>query len=191
MYRAAPSPPPGGPRRAIIGGMIVVLAGGSCSGKSTLAALVAPRVPARHIKGDHYFRTDDPAAPQILIAGQMAFDCNHPETLDLARMLADIRATPGPVLVDSHFGLYHPELRALATHTVFVACDADIRAMRRLVRGYPQRGEPQALMEEYMAGARPAFDRYIAPTQAYAELVLDGTRPPEELAETLLAYLRE
>jgi hypothetical protein len=38
--------------------------------------------------------------------------------------------------------------------------------------------------------ARPASDRYIAPTQAHAELVLDGTRPPEELAEALLAYLR-
>jgi uridine kinase len=45
-------------------------------------------------------------------------------------------------------------------------------------------------MEEYMAGARPAFDRYIAPTQAYAELVLDGTSSPEELAEALLGWLQ-
>lgn len=170
--------------------MVLVVAGGSCSGKSTLAAAVAPRLGARHIKGDAYFRTNDPAAPRILIAGEMAFDCNHPETLDLARMLDDIQSTPGPVIVDSHFGLYHPELRALATHRVFVACEADIRAMRRLVRGYPHRGEPQALMEEYMAGARPAFDRYIAPTQAYADLVLDGARPTEALAEELLAWLQ-
>ena len=40
-----------------------------------------------------------------------------------------------------------------------------------------------------MAGARPAFDRYIAPTQAYADLVLDGARPTEALAEELLAWL--
>lgn len=170
--------------------MTILIAGGSCSGKSTLARALAESIPdATHIPLDQFFRRDDPNGPKIEVNGKMVFDCNHPETIDLQTALKVIRQTPEPRIIDSHFGLFYPELRELATLKVFVDCADDIRAIRRILRDSP-RSSPQEVADYYLACARPAFGKYIEPTREFADVILDGTAYVQESANMLLNYLK-
>lgn len=165
--------------------MTILIAGGSCSGKSTLARALVESIPrATHIPLDQFFRRDDPAGPQINVGGTMMFDCNHPETIDLGAALKFITSTPEPRIIDSHFGLFYPELRELATLKVFIDCPDDIRAIRRLLRDSP-RSTPQAVADYYLACARPAFGKYIEPTRQFADVFLDGSLTTRETEEHL------
>ncbi|QYK52379.1 MAG: AAA family ATPase [Fimbriimonadaceae bacterium] len=162
--------------------MTILIAGGSCSGKSTIARALAEAIPgATHIPLDQFFRRDDPKGPQIEVNGELVFDCNHPETIDLQAALQAIQNTPEPRIIDSHFGLFYAELRELATLKVFVDCPDDIRAIRRILRDSPGRGTPQEVADYYLICARPAYTQYIEPTRHFADVVSDGNRPTEQL----------
>lgn len=162
--------------------MTILIAGGSCSGKSTLArALVASLPGATHLPLDQFFRRDDPNGPQIEVNDKLVFDCNHPETIDLPKALAAIDQSSGFLIVDSHFGLYHSELRSRADFKVFIDCRAEIREQRRVERDSPARGTHEEVLDYYRACAVPGYDRYIRPSIEFADFVLDGTLPVEEL----------
>lgn len=166
--------------------MTFLIAGGSCSGKSTIARALAEALPgATHIPLDQFFRRDDPSGPQIELNGQLVFDCNHPETIDLQAALQAIQSTPEPRIIDSHFGLFYPELRELATLKVFVDCPDDIRAIRRILRDSPGRGTPQEVTDYYLACARPAYAKYIEPTRQFANVILDGRETVSDLLQQL------
>lgn len=167
--------------------MTILIAGGSCSGKTTIARALAKSIPgATHIPLDQFFRRDDPSGPQIEVNGRLVFDCNHPETIDLEAALQAIQNTPEPRIIDSHFGLFYPELRELATLKVFADCPDDIRAIRRILRDSPSRGTPKEVADYYLACARPAYAKYIEPTSQFADVILDGTVSVQESVSKLL-----
>ncbi|MBX3113756.1 MAG: AAA family ATPase [Fimbriimonadaceae bacterium] len=167
--------------------MTILIAGGSCSGKSTIARALAEAIRgATHIPLDQFFRRDDPNGPKIEVNGQLVFDCNHPETIDLVAALQMIENTPVPRIIDSHFGLFYSEFRELATLKVYVDCPDDIRAIRRMLRDSPSRGTPQEVADYYLACARPAYAKYIEPTRQFADMILDGTSSIQESVSKLL-----
>lgn len=65
------------------------------------------------------------------------------------------------------------ELLDLMDIKIFVDTDADIRLSRRLKRDIGERGRSiESVIAQYNKFVKPSFDYYIAPTMAYADIIV-------------------
>ncbi len=185
---------------------IVGIAGGTASGKTTLARLASLRTGAALLTHDRYYRDAHP---------DTNFD--HPDALDTAGLVADLdrlraglavdlpiydfathkrlpttdRLTPGPLLlVEGILVLAEPTLRARFDLCVYVEAAADLRLIRRVRRDITERGrDVESVLAQYLATVRPMHEAFVQPSAAHAALVLDGERPVAGELERLLAAL--
>ena len=107
--------------------------------------------------------------------------------------LAEVeRVQPAPViLVEGILVLADPRVARLADLTVYVDCPDDIRLVRRIRRDVVERGrDVHGVLEQYLGTVRPMHEQFVAPCRAHADLVLDGTQPPDTLVEQLEAVVR-
>src|SRR5205807_481373 len=95
---------------------------------------------------------------------------------------------PGPVvLVDGLFTLWWNELRALLDLKIFVDAVSDLRLLRRIRRDVLERGRAvDSVLEQYQHTVRPMHERYVEPTRAYADLVVDNSGRLEHCLERVL-----
>jgi uridine kinase len=84
---------------------------------------------------------------------------------------------PAPlVILEGLMALWDERLRALMGLKIFVDADADIRMLRRLTRDVQERGRTlDSTVAQYRDTIRPMHRRYVEPTKAYADLVVDTT----------------
>ncbi len=171
--------------------MTILIGGGSCSGKSTLARALAEQLQIPHINLDKFFCRDEPNAPMVEVNGQLIFDCNHPQTVNLDKALLEIKQTPEPRIIEGHFSLYYPELREMATLKIFVQCPAEVRQARRLIRDTKNnRGTSEEILAYYHASAVPGFSQYIEPTEQYADLIINGQLSTSENAPIITNHIK-
>ncbi|MDD5697233.1 MAG: uridine-cytidine kinase [Victivallaceae bacterium] len=199
---------------------IILVGGGSCSGKTTLAAELAE---ALHIFGtaavismDNYYFDLGSLTPAE--ADRRNFD--RPEAVDfesLFRDLRDLRAgrqvrerhydfrthrvtetdrflpVTDFIILEGIFALYSGPLRRLATAKIFVRADADLRLARRIERDTAVRRLPiELVIRQYLNDVRPMHAEYIEPYCHYADLMLDGnTAVPADNQRQALEFLRE
>jgi len=63
---------------------------------------------------------------------------------------------------------------------------------RRLERDTVERGRTrESVLEQYTRQVRPMYQAHVLPTRAFADLVLDGAHPVEQLAAPLIARLNK
>ena len=195
---------------------ILGMAGGTASGKSTLAQAVRDALGPRvlHINHDRYYKS----LPLAYRNNPVAYNFDHPDALDTARLidnLADLksgRPTELPiyefpkharsphtervhpteiVLVEGILALAEPALCALYDHAVYVDTPADIRLMRRVRRDSQKRGRtPLQVLDQYEATVRPMHEQFVAPSAQRAQQVVSGTAPIPQLVQSVLAALQ-
>ena len=187
---------------------IVVIAGGTASGKTTVAVQAAARLGALLLHHDRYYK--DVAQPR-------GHNYDHPDALDTARLVADLdtlragqtahlpvydfrthsrqahteQVQPTPVIiVEGILTLADPQLRARADLAVFVDAPADVRLARRVLRDVADRGRDLVgVIDQYLGTVRPMHESFVEPTRALASLVLNGTAPVDTLVQTLTEAL--
>ena len=179
------------------------IAGGSASGKSTLAGRVSDALAraGRHaviLRQDSFYR-DRPDS--VDGADRHAFDFDVPDAIDWAAMTEALRAlrarqaapvplydftvskragettvTPGDVLlVDGTLVLHTDALAPLRDSAVYVRADEALRRERRTARDQAERGRSLASIDAQLSGqVFPAHNRYVAPSAVHADLVLDA-----------------
>jgi uridine kinase len=176
---------------------IVGLAGGTASGKSTIAEAAARALDAVLLQHDRYYRdAPDPAS----------HDFDSPEALEtslLVQHLDALRAGRGVdapvydfavhrrssrheriepasvVIVDGILVLADPGVVARCDLTVYVHADDDLRLARRIIRDVAQRGRTaEGVIRQWLTTVRPAHRRWIEPCRDAAMLVLDGEANP-------------
>jgi uridine kinase len=178
--------------------VLVGIAGGSGSGKSTLAHNLVRALPGQVlvIAHDAYYldrsdlpfaereriNFDEPAAldNQALLADLLALKGGHAierPQYDFAthsRSQPPLHVRPHPVVVvEGALLLAVPELRELFDLRVFVDTPDDIRLLRRIRRDIGERGRSlESIEEQYLASVRPMHERYVAPSVAYADVVV-------------------
>lgn len=179
--------------------VIIGIAGGTGSGKTTVARAIYDRVgPDRieWISHDSYYRNFDALSPEE--RAKINFD--HPDSLEselLTRHLdvlskgssvevpvydfathsrkADTqRVEPRKVIiVEGILVLAEPELRKRINIKLFVDTPADIRFVRRLTRDIESRGRSlQSVVRQYMTTVRPMHEEFVEPSKRHADLII-------------------
>lgn len=189
---------------------VVVISGGTASGKTTIAQALAARLGDRAllVSHDRYYRDvadpldhnyDEPGAldTALLVEHLRALRDHQPVTLPIYhfpihRRLPEVDVvSPRPViLIEGLFVLGDPAVRAQADLLVFVEAESDLRLTRRLRRDVIERGwNIEQVLTRYMRDVREGYRRFIRPSRAYANVILDGEGPVEDSVIALLSRL--
>ena len=179
--------------------VIIGIAGGTGSGKTTVAQAIYDRVGRDRIEWishDSYYRNFDGLSPED--RAKINFD--HPDSLEtelLTRHLDVLmkgssvevpvydfathsrktdtqRAEPRKVIiVEGILVLAEPELRKRIDIKLFVDTPADIRFVRRLVRDIESRGRSlTSVVDQYMTTVRPMHEEFVEPSKRHADLII-------------------
>lgn len=199
--------------------LFVGIAGGTGSGKTTLAERVVGALPADSVallSHDSYYRDQSHLTP----AERDRVNFDHPETLEtslLVEHLAELRAGRAidqpaydfaehrratarrrvepkrVVIVEGILILHEPALRRALDIKVFVDTDADERVLRRVERDTRERGRTVAsVTAQYRETVRPMHAQFVEPSKRHADLIVPETGDMMKVAtEVLLARLRE
>lgn len=179
--------------------ILVGVAGGSGSGKTTVARALAASFRAEQVQivlMDSYYRDragvpfeertrinydhpdafDEPLLVeqiQTLKAGrgvdQPVYDFTRHE-----RAAARVRVEPSRVIiVEGILVLAVESLRHLLDLKLFVDTPADLRFLRRLRRDVAERGRTiDSVIEQYLATVRPMHEAFIEPSRRYADVII-------------------
>lgn len=179
--------------------MILGVAGGTGSGKTTVAREILESVGADRIAflaQDNYYLDVEWESPDQLLGHN--FD--HPDALDSALFLEHLRALkagkavdlpiydfvnhrrteasrriePRPVvLVEGILLFVDPEVRRLLDFKVFVDTDADVRLVRRIRRDLTERGRAVPdILRQYMGTVRPMHLEFVEPSKRWADVIV-------------------
>ena len=179
--------------------LVIAIAGGSGSGKTTVANVILEKV-GRHriayLPHDAYYRELSHLPP--VQRAQINFD--HPDSLesDLLRQHVlqlkagqgvdlpiydftrpsrtdrTIRVEPQRVIIVEGILIFaEPELRKLFDIKIFVDTDADIRFIRRLQRDISERGRTtETVINQYLTTVRPMHMDFVEPSKRYADVII-------------------
>ncbi len=179
--------------------LVIGIAGGSGSGKTTVAQALVERVGPQHVAllpHDAYYRDFSHLPPEE--RAQVNYD--HPDSLETsllvqhirqlragraierpvydftrhARRAETVRVEPRPiVLVEGILIFAEPELRRLLDIKIYVDTDADLRFIRRLLRDVEERGRTvESVIRQYLTTVRPMHLEFVEPSKRYADIIV-------------------
>ncbi len=183
----------------IVKPLIIGIAGGSGSGKSTVARNVAESLGNRSVAFldmDAYYRN----FTEITLEERRRVNWDHPEAFDydlLTTHLEQLTARqsiskpvydfvthlrsgetvtiePADVIVIDGILLFVDErVRELCDVKVFVDADADVRLIRRIRRDMESRGRPlDEIIEQYLSTVQPMHLQFVEPSKRYADVIV-------------------
>jgi len=179
--------------------LVIGLAGGSGSGKTTVAQVILQRVGRDRIaflQHDSYYK-DLSGLPPTQRA-DVNFD--HPDSLETDLLIEHVvalrngKAVEVPIydfstdrrtgktftvhpcrviMVEGILIFTEPTLRKLFDVKIFVDTDADLRFIRRLERDINERGRTTAsVIEQYIHTVRPMHLDFVEPSKRYADIII-------------------
>jgi uridine kinase len=179
--------------------LIIAIAGGSGSGKTTVAQEILNRVgPDRiaYLPHDAYYKDlsglppaqkadvnfDHPNSLETELLAQHIIQLKEGNPIELpvydfsthSRTARTIPITPhGVIVVEGILIFAEPELRPLFDIKIFVDTDADLRFIRRLQRDITERGRtPDSVIKQYMKTVRPMHLEFVEPSKRYADIII-------------------
>jgi uridine kinase len=201
---------------AVADTLLIGIAGGTGSGKTTLAQRIAGALPGGVviIEHDWYYR-DRSGVPE---AERSGLNYDEPGALEndlLARDLAKLKAgsavecpqydfsthtrsarteriEPARIVVVEGILLFAvPELRAAFDLRIFVDTDDDIRLMRRIRRDIVERGRDIGAIEaQYYASVRPMHLLHVAPSKRFSHLIVPEGGENAEALDVIVGRLK-
>ncbi len=185
---------------------VVGIAGGSAAGKTTLARALAqfiqeqtssPRVELLHL--DDFWK-DKSCGPTFSSKdGKTQFNFNHPDALDQERLLSRIRSicaaenAPDVLLLEGLMVLQILALRELLDVRIFVDLEADVRALRRLLRdmkGGRASTDPEVIASYYLESARVGHNLFVEPSRIHADFLVRGDADFSRVVPLLAGAIR-
>ena len=179
--------------------LVIGIAGGSGSGKTTVAQEILRRVGSSQIaylQHDSYYKELKGLPPTQ--RAEVNFD--HPNSLDTELLIRHIKSlrdgkpvevpiydfstdsrtaqsiTVQPrrvIVVEGILIFAEAELRKLFDVKIFVDTDSDLRFIRRLQRDISERGRTtEAVIKRYQATVRPMHLEFVEPSKRYADIII-------------------
>ena len=179
--------------------LVIAIAGGTGSGKTTVANVIIERVGTEHIvylPHDAYYKDlkNLPEAQRALI------NFDHPNSLDTEMLIEHVRELkagqsierpvydfkthsrtdefinlqPQPiVIVEGILIFVEPALRNLFDVKIFVDTPPDIRFIRRLERDIVERGrKAKSVIQQYQETVRPMHLEFVEPSKRHADVII-------------------
>jgi len=184
--------------------LFIGLAGGSGSGKTTIAEELVGRLDGRValLHHDAYYRN----MVELTFQERTRVNYDHPSSLEtellvihLERLRSGLaiehpvydfaqhlrsdetkRIEPaGVVIVEGILVLSDPQLRSELDLKIFVDTDPDLRLARRLARDINERGRSvESVINQYFATVRPMHLEFVEHSRRYADLIIpEGFNP--------------
>ena len=197
--------------------LLIGIAGGTGSGKSTVARKIADGLPADSvavIDHDSYYRDRS----DLTFEARTTLNYDHPDALDnelLVQHLESLRAgrgvdvpnydfktharlaerrrvePPRILIVEGILVFVEERVRSLLDVKIFVDTDADIRVFRRIRRDLEQRGRSfQQVREQYYATVRPMHLQFVEPSKRWADLIVPEGGDNHIAIDLILGKLR-
>jgi uridine kinase len=196
---------------------IIGIAGGSGSGKSTIARTILKELPKGSgilLEQDHYYRSQG-NLPQ---SEREKVNYDHPDALEMElfiRHLDQLRRgetierptydfsqhdraprgemiEPAPVIVvEGILVLADERVRARFDVKLFVDTDADIRLMRRIRRDLEHRGRTfMQVRKQYYETVRPMHLAFVEPSKRFADVILPEGGENRVAIDFLLSHIK-
>lgn len=179
--------------------IIIGVAGGSGSGKTTVANIVLEKV-GRHriayLPHDAYYRD----LSNLPLNQRVQINFDHPDSLDSDLLVEHILQLKNwetiqlpvydfthhsrtdqtipikpqrVILVEGILIFAEKKLRDLFDVKIFVDTDADIRFIRRLQRDITERGRTtETVVNQYLSTVRPMHLEFVEPSKRYADIII-------------------
>jgi uridine kinase len=197
--------------------VLVGIAGGTGSGKTSLAIKIQERVGIDRcllLAQDAYYKDGSGLDPEA----QAAINYDHPEAYDTSLLVQDLRdlkagrpvphltydhasyarrvlpdaRTPQPVVIlEGILVLAEESLRRLMDIKLFIDADADVRILRRLDRDIQDRGRSfESVQRQYLGSVRPMHLEFVEPSKRYADLIIPEGARNEVALDAVVARIR-
>ncbi len=180
--------------------IIIGIAGGSASGKHRIAVALSKILSGSISKAkilcmDTYFTKPLPkcTAP---FSGREYDDYNHPESVDMKRLLTDIKLFLQTeefdvIIVEGLLTLQNSDLRKLFDLKVFVEADTDERIVRRLRRNMAERGLSfDEIADYYLDSVRFRHQEFVQSSKWYADIIMNGSQWSNAAIELLASWIK-
>lgn len=179
--------------------LVIGIAGGTGSGKTTVASVILGRVGAEHlavVPHDAYYRNLQDLPP----AQREAVNFDHPDSLETELLIQHLeqlrdwqpvdipiydftrhkrtdqtsRIEPHPViLVEGILIFVEPRLRRMFDVKIYVDTPADIRFIRRLQRDIEERGRSmESVIKQYQRTVRPMHEEFVESSKRFADVII-------------------
>lgn len=179
--------------------LVIGIAGGTGSGKSTVAHKVAEALRASSVAFldmDAYYRN----FAHLSIEERRHINWDHPDAFDLALLVEQLgrlaRGEPiekpvydfvqhlrasetvhvepaDVVVIDGILLFVEAAVRELCDVKVFVDADADVRLVRRIRRDMRRRGRAlDEILDQYLSTVQPMHLQFVEPSKRYADVIV-------------------
>ena len=196
---------------------IIGIAGGSGSGKSTIARSILKDLPKSSgilLEQDHYYRSQG----NLPKSEREKVNYDHPDALEMELFIRHLDALrrgetierptydfsqhdraprgemiePAPVIVvEGILVLADERLRARFDVKLFVDTDADIRLMRRIRRDLEHRGRTfMQVRKQYYETVRPMHLAFVEPSKRFADVILPEGGENRVAIDFLLSHIK-
>ncbi|MDO3679663.1 uridine kinase [Paenibacillus ehimensis] len=198
--------------------LIIGIAGGTGSGKTTVARSVIDRLGSdkvTFISQDNYYKDHS----HISFTERESINYDHPFAFDNELLLEHLKqlkkqmVVTAPVydfskharsttrnvelkpnkivIIEGLHVLSDEHLRGILDIKVFVDTDPDVRILRRVLRDIEERGRSiQSVYDQYLTTVKPMHEAFIEPSKKYADLIIpEGGH--NEVGIQLLSILTE
>jgi uridine kinase len=197
--------------------IIIGIAGGSGSGKTTVANAVLKSIGAHRIAflpHDSYYRDlndlppaqraqvnfDHPDSLESELLTQHIIQLKEWQSIDLpvydftthSRTENNVHIEPQRViLVEGILIFSEKTLRSLFDIKIFVDTDADLRFIRRLQRDISERGRTtEIVIKQYLGTVRPMHLDFVEPSKRYADVIIPEGGMNEVALAMVIARIR-
>jgi len=175
------------------------VAGGTGSGKSTVAKSIFESLPDENIlilEHDAYYKDQS----DLTYDERIKTNYDHPLAFDTELFIEHLKALLNREVIQKpmyNFNIHNREkktkcinpreiiivegimiledkrIRDLMDIKIFVDTDADVRIIRRITRDINERGRTlESVIEQYLTTVKPAHDQFVEPTKKYADIII-------------------
>ena len=196
---------------------VVLIGGGSASGKTYVLRKVLEKIPEdkiARISIDDYYK-DFSVLP---MEERVKINYDHPKSFDWKLMNEQLRAlkngqtiekpiydftTHGRslitekvepkelIIIEGIMALVNKDLRALGDLKVYINASRERRLVRRIERDQKERGRTyESIIEQYFSTVLPMYEEIIAPSQYYADLIINNDGGSTKSIDVLVSVLQ-
>ena len=197
--------------------LLLGIAGGSGSGKSSVARRVAEALRGMSVGSldmDAYYRN----LTHLTLEQRRHFNWDHPDAFDFDLLLEHLaalahghaiekpvydfvqhvrasateRVAPADVVIVEGILLFvDPRVRARCDVKAFVDVEPDLRLVRRIRRDMRVRGRPlDEILDQYLTTVRPMHHQFVEPTKEFADVIVSEGAHNETAIAALAARVR-